>query len=629
MTNDVPDPEAWGIERGYSDYADVWHDAPEATIDQLLKAMGATTRTPPGAGDDSHVLVVHPGRRQAVAGEWFLRLEDGAELRGAGALPADLPLGYHRLWHERAQDVALIVAPEACPSVQGVRQWGWALQLYALRSEKSWGIGDLGDLSAFADIARDGGAHFALLNPLHASLPGVPQQSSPYFPSSREFRNPLFLDVSAIPGADVAKVEFDELAAQAYGLNGDRQIDRDAVWRLKEDLLERIWRSGTDLNGMDQYVGRHGNALRLYATFCAISERHGRPWLEWPQELRHPSSPEVARFGLQHDDRVRFHMWLQWRIDEQLAAAGAKIDLVQDLAIGVDPAGADAWLWQDALVLDARVGAPPDEFNRSGQDWGLPPFHPWRLREMGYEPFIRTVRAGLQHGAGLRIDHVMGLFRLYWVPSDSGPADGTYVRYRWDEMLAIVALESHRAGAHMIGEDLGTIEPYMREELHRRNILSYRLLWFEKDPPATFPDRAMAAVTTHDLPTIAGLWTGEDLAHQRQLQLDANEESTNEIHQRVSRWFDLDGDADSADVALAAHAALAESPSAMVTATVDDALGVWERPNVPGTTDERPNWSLGLPVTVEDLKRHRGFSANSAVLAAKRPLLDNVGDNGA
>jgi len=255
------------------------------------------------------------------------------------------------------------------------------------------------------------------------------------------------------------------------------------------------------------------------------------------------------------------------------------------------------------MALGMRVGAPPDDFNRKGQDWGLPPFDPWRLRLAGYDPWIRTVRFGLRAAGGIRVDHVMGLFRLFWIPMGATPSAGAYVRYRHWEMLDILALESHRAGAYVVGEDLGTVEDFVREELHDRGVLSYRLLWFEPHRPPEFPTQALAAVTTHDLPTVAGMWTGADLAEQHALGLDPNEEAAEAIRRKLGDWCGSAADAAPADVVVDTHRLLAQAPSMILTATLDDAAVAVERPNVPGTVDERPNWSIALPVSLEELEQ--------------------------
>jgi 4-alpha-glucanotransferase len=287
---------------------------------------------------------------------------------------------------------------------------------------------------------------------------------------------------------------------------------------------------------------------------------------------------------------------------------------MQDLAVGVDPGGADAWLWQDTMALGMRVGAPPDEFNTRGQDWSLPPFDPWRLRLAGYDPWIRTVRAGLRAAGGIRVDHVMGLFRLFWIPLGASPVDGAYVRYRHWEMLDILALESHRAGAYVVGEDLGTVEDFVRHELYERGVLSYRLLWFEPHRPPDFPVQALAAVTTHDLPTVAGMWSGGDLAEQHALGLEPNEAAAGAIRHRLADWTGSPADASPAEVVVATHRLLAQAPSMILTATLDDAAVVEERPNIPGTVDERPNWSIALPVPLEDLEKSPTATAIAAAL---------------
>jgi 4-alpha-glucanotransferase len=265
-----------------------------------------------------------------------------------------------------------------------------------------------------------------------------------------------------------------------------------------------------------------------------------------------------------------------------------------------------------------RVGAPPDEFNTQGQDWGLPPFVPWKLRGWGYGPFIETMRAVLRHAGGLRVDHVMGLFRLFWIPEHGTPHDGTYVRYPASDLLDILALESVRSAAYVVGEDLGTVEPEVRTELASRGVLSYRLLWFEPEPPSRFPHEALAAVTTHDLPTVAGLWTGSDLKAQRDIGTEPNEESTRHIKEKLGRFTGLGDDAAPGEVVVGAYRSLAEAPSMIVTAALDDALGVEERPNMPGTTDEWPNWSIALPKPLDEVLADPQVEAVASALAEGR-----------
>jgi 4-alpha-glucanotransferase len=296
-------------------------------------------------------------------------------------------------------------------------------------------------------------------------------------------------------------------------------------------------------------------------------------------------------------------MWVQWLIEGQLAESSYSLAIMQDLPIGVDPGGADAWAWQDIFAKGVSVGAPPDLFNTAGQDWGLPPFVPWKLRAAEYMPFIQTIRSTLRCAGGLRIDHVLGLFRLFWVPSGLGAARGAYVRYNADEMLSIVALESHRARALVVGEDLGTVEQGISEKLQRNGILSYRVFWFETEPPSSYPELALSAITTHDLPTVAGMWTGSDLEAQTRLGLNPNVEATKQSRRQMTELALIPPDATIEQAAVKIHESLATAPSRVVTAQLDDALLVEERPNMPATTsDQRPNWSIALPRTLEDIR---------------------------
>ena len=598
---DVPAPrtDRWSIADGYEDALGVWRPLSAGTRSAIRAAMHAEGDGPPPA----RVMVIRAGERRPVRGPARVTLEDGASLEIHGTLPADLPLGYHSLsTRNDAEPTRLIVTPPRCPLPER-RGWGWAAQLYATRSTASWGMGDLADLRALGRWAHGLGADVLLINPLTAPLPLATQQASPYCASSRRFLNPLYLRVEDLPGAaDFLGADLERLAALGHALNAERRIDRAQVFALKMQALERVFARTTARDAaLKRYVGERGEGLAEFATFSALAERYGGGFRAWPSEYHRPGSPAVAAFATAHAQRVRFHEWLQWQLDAQLEAACAETRVMQDLPIGVDPDGADAWAWQDALATGASVGAPPDRYVRRGQDWGLPPFVPHRLRALGYQPFVDTIRAALRHAGGLRIDHVMGLFRLFWIPSGLTPAEGGYVRYPADELLAIVALESHRAGAFVVGEDLGTVEAGVREQLAERGVLSYRVTWFEEGPPSRYPELAMAAVTTHDLPTIAGLWTGADLAEQHALGLEPNDAAIEATRKRLSLATGRALDAPVGDVIEATHRLLAQAPSLLVTATLDDALGVVERPNVPGTTDERPNWSIALPAPLEAL----------------------------
>jgi 4-alpha-glucanotransferase len=306
---------------------------------------------------------------------------------------------------------------------------------------------------------------------------------------------------------------------------------------------------------------------------------------------------------LEAEDRIAFHAWVQWCFDRQLADASEPLRRIADMPVGVDPGGFDAWDWQRQLAIGASVGAPPDRFNATGQDWGLPPFIPHRLREAGYRPFIDTIRAQLRHAGGLRIDHVLGMFRLWWIPTGSDPARGAYVRYPTHELLEIVALESHRAQAVVIGEDLGTVPPGVRAELRRRSLLSSRLVLFERVPPERYPRQAVAGVTTHDLPTMAGIWTGSDLEDQAAAGTTPDADALELLRGRLAEAAAIGADAELDEVVGAVHRRLAASPSVLVAAALEDALRVETRPNLPGTvSSQRDNWAIALPKPLEEIE---------------------------
>lgn len=605
----MSDPAAWGIEAGYHDVRGEWHPAAPDVVAAVLEAMGADGRPAPPPGE-TEVWVVGQDEPVACWGPWSLTLEDGSRLDGSDRLPA-LPLGYHALFRAAAQPasapapVRLIVTPPACHLPEGLRVWGWAAQLPSLRSGRSWGLGDLADLEELGRWSASLGAGVVQLNPLHAPLPGTTQEASPYFASSRCFRNPLYLRVEDVPGSAGAA----GLAAarrSGLALNASSRIDRDQVWQLKIPVLEEVWSRSAARRGQDpdfaRFRAEQGDLLEGYATFCALAELHGRDWRSWPDRLRAPNSPAVVRLAEEQADRVTFHAWLQWLVEQQLARAGRHVGLVQDLAIGTDPAGADGWLFQDALALTVKVGAPPDEFNAGGQDWGFPPFDPWKLRTLAFEPFVRVVRAALAHAGGVRVDHVAGLFRLYWIPEGFEASEGLYVRLPWQELLAVLSLESVRAGAWVVGEDLGTVQPYVREEMARRRILSTKLVWFEAEPPPRYPEHSVGAVTTHDLPTIAGLWSRSDLDDQRACGLEPNVDAAEEMRRRLGSWLAVPDDAPVRNVIVGTHQLLGQAPSAVVLATLEDAQAVEHRPNIPGTSEEdRPNWSVALPLTLEEM----------------------------
>jgi 4-alpha-glucanotransferase len=475
------------------------------------------------------------------------------------------------------------------------RAWGWAAQIYAVRSRDSWGIGDLADLRHLGRMARSQGASVLLINPLGAQPPTPHQEPCPYYASSRRFLNTLYLRIEEVPGAELCASELVPLRNEALGLNAHRLIDHDAVFRLKSQALESIFKAAPDSPGLQSWVRGQGRALEDYATFSAIAESLGPAWRSWPAELRHPRGEGVAAIRGPLAGRVAFHQWLQFHLDRQLTRASKEIGLITDVPVGFAADGCDAWRWQDLLAPGMRVGAPPDYFFPDGQDWGMPPFDPWKLRKAHFEPFVETIRSTAKHAAGLRLDHVMGLFRLFWIPRDAHASGGAYVRYPARELLAILALESRKAKTFIIGEDLGLVEPAMRSRLRHSGVLSYRLLWFEDEPPERWPRESAGAIGTHDLPTVAGIWNRSE-----------PDERQHHLRRRLTDATGLPDGTPPVEVAVAAYGRLAHARSRMVLASFEDALGIEERTNVPGTTTERPNWRLALTKPLEDIEQDGG-----------------------
>ena len=591
------------IVAAYPDAFGSWHHVDETTARQLLHAMDlpADATALPHTDD---VLVARAGwLREAPDG--VLELEDGSTRPVNGVLPDDLPLGYHHLHRHDGGATSVIVSPGVCRPQPG-RSWGWAVQLYATRSAASWGAGDLADLRELGAWSAAQGAGVALVNPLDAVIPERPRQTSPYFPSSRRFRDVLYLRVEEVPGVETVGDDLPRLAARAAG-TGER-IDRDEITAAKLEALELIWQrcetAGREA-GFARYEAEQGAPLQTFATFMLLAERYGGGWRDWPASLRHPDTRAVEVARAEHTDRVRFHAWVQWLLDEQLAAAARALPLMRDLPVGFDPDGADAWAWQDVLARDVTIGAPPDELGPQGQDWLMPPFVPWKLHAASYQPFIETVRSALRHSAALRIDHVLGLFRLYWIPT-GGQAAGAYVRQHTNELLDILALESHRADAYIVGEDLGTVEPGVREHLADRSMLRYRVVWFEDDPPSAWDRHGLGSVTTHDLPAVAGLWERTDLAEYERVGVPMDPDRLERMRDRLIERTGLDDDAGPDEACVAAAELLAGAGTDVVVAQLEDAVGATHRINIPGTTgDQRPeNWSLPLPVRLEDLPDH-------------------------
>jgi (1->4)-alpha-D-glucan 1-alpha-D-glucosylmutase len=623
---------------------------------------------------------------------WRLRDEEGRLCDGEAdaqplpdggcALYLATPLapGYHWLQIDGIDGETMVVAsPGRCyrpPAVRdGGRVWGPAVQLYALRSPRNWGIGDFGDLDALIDSMAAQGADVVGLNPLHALFPTDPQRASPYSPSSRQRLNVLYIDVEAVDdfGACEAarrRVESPGFQSRLAALREAPLVDHAGVAAAKFEVLELLFehfrtRHLSSTGAPDKqgeaflaFVSAQGEPLRRHALFEALQAHFAAAdpqcwgWLAWPEAYRQIGSPEVQAFAAQHADRLQYHQYLQWLAECQLARAGQRcaalgmgIGLYLDLAVSVDRGGSDAWGAQYCFAVGASIGAPPDEFNPAGQNWGLPPLRPDRLRTHHYQPFVQMLRENMRHAGALRIDHVMGLMRLFWIPPGRTAHDGAYVRYPVDEMLAIVAVESHRHRCMVVGEDLGTVEDAMREALARADVLSYRLLYFEKQqgggftPPASYPHAALVAISTHDLATLAGWWSGHDLRLRLALglfpdprlfdtQLLGRAQERIQLMLAVREAGLLSDDETAQTLALATpspramqaiHAFLATAPSALMVFQLEDVAGEVEQANMPGTVDTHPNWRRKLASSVQALAASDAMQGLAGHLRAIRP----------
>jgi 4-alpha-glucanotransferase len=671
--------QACGVMTEYVDWRGQQVRVSAETIEAVLEAMGVDTIDPEAARVRKEhepwlrmlplTVVTVQGQQRWVPVhvthgdpvEVWVELEDGSarradqvdhwvdprEVEGSligeatFAVPYDLPLGYHRLRARSGDTEAsahLIVTPGwlGLPEQADRRRlWGFATQLYSVRSAGSWGIGDLTDLTDLAVwSAAELGADYVLVNPLHAAEPLAPLEPSPYLPSSRRFFNPIYLRVERIPEyaalPALQRASVDRLGAElpAWGTAQDR-VDRDASWTAKRAALRIVYAAPRSAGrGLDYaaYRRREGDALTDFAIWNVLAEDHGSDVREWPAEYRRHDSPAVARFADQYAERIDFECWLQWVLDEQLQqaqakaeSAGMRLGVMHDLAVGVHPGGADAWRLQDVYAQGVQVGAPPDPYNQLGQDWSQPPWRPDRLAELGYQPFRDLIGAVLRHAGGVRVDHIIGLFRLWWIPLGGPPSEGTYVRYDAEALVGVLALEAHRAAAVVVGEDLGVVPPEARDFLASRGVLGTSVLWFEQDddgpkPAEQWREWSLASVTTHDFPPTAGYLVGDQVRLQHRLGILEGDLDAELVAARdqVDRWLEevgrrglLHEGADADDVVRALHGYLTLTPARLVCVALTDAVGDRRTQNQPGTTDEYPNWRVplagpdGVPVPLE------------------------------
>jgi 4-alpha-glucanotransferase len=688
---------AWGVQ---TDYWDIWgrqHHASTELETAILRSLGVDTRssnslreaierhnrpqwlTPIAptifltAGSAPLEIPVSLGANQASSSAVVrIQLEDGGAVDlevAAGELlatkrlrlPNDLPLGYHEVSitinGETSASSRLIVCPERAfePSwLQQGRAAGLAVSLYGLRSRRNWGCGDTTDLCALIDwLAERTATSFIALNPLHSIANRQPYNTSPYLPNSIFYRNPIYLDVEAVP--DFASSTRAKALMQSPAVQKEIATLRDAelveyarTYALKlrflkllfQSFLNNEWREGTERAAdFKKYIEREGRLLHRFAVHSALDQAIHKEcpdvwtWKSWPEQYQDPESPATHEFARKHWRSVLFHKYMQWQLDLQLAAAqqhaldrGLSIGLYHDLALATDRFGSDLWAHREFFISGCRVGAPPDGFSPKGQDWGFPPPNSERHDADGYRLFAESIQKNCRHGGALRIDHVMRFFRLYWIPDGMEATDGTYVRDRFEALLKILALESVRNQVVVIGEDLGTVPDEAREWLHRFGILSYRLLYFEQDngrfrTPQEYPRDALVSATTHDLPTLAGFWSGRDIDLRREAGLLPDESAYQNMRADRLRekqklldllfelkllpdWFPRDA-AQVPELVGELHNAivgfLASTPSKLMVLNQEDLLKQTEQQNLPGSTTEYPNWRRKMKCTVEEL----------------------------
>jgi len=566
-------------------------------------------------------------------------------------------------------DLGAMSAPEgvACYVPDWLRHgraWGIGCQVYSLRSSRNWGIGDFEDLARFSEIVAAAGGDFVGVNPLHALFTAAPERASPFYPSTRRFLNPLLIAIDKAPGF----AGMEDALVPPEELRDTELIDYRNVATTKLKALQILFRifqahgTKSDRQDYQRFVVTEGPALYLHALYEALSEAmarqgNGATWHGWPDEFRHPSTDSVRAFAEEQSELVAFHTWLQWLADRQLGetqargrAAGLRIGLYLDLAVGVAPDGSATWTDPELTVPTARIGAPPDYFNAAGQDWGIAPLSPAGLAARHFEPYRESIDAVLRHAGALRIDHAMSLYRLFWIAEGYSAAEGVYVRYPFHAMLRTLGDVSQARHTIVIGEDLGVVPPGFREVMQKTEIQSYRVFFFEKRDdhffsPSTYPAEALACLTTHDLHTLAGWWSGNDLETRHQIGMIQTVDMPREREERAHmcrRVLGLlaqedllpeelapvmrgeeDAPAEMPEaLAVALHVLVARAPSRLFVVQAEDVTGTREQVNIPGTLAEHPNWRRKLNVTLEELPQTPLFRAITEALRGARPKQD-------
>ncbi len=622
--------ERLGIQQQFWDNFGTPHVTTEATNRAIIAAIEAASGTLSG---DESVIVMSESEPFHAQTDLEIITEAGEHIPlTAGSIAPKLPLGYHET-RSKGQTARLIVAPDRAHQPSR-RNAGFGVTLYGLRSDRNWGCGDFRDLRDLIDWSVAAlGVDFIALNPLHAIHNRRPYNTSPYLPNSIFYRNFLYLDIEGIEGYQAV-----EDPAELEKLRQSPTVEYEQVAALKRRALDRIFETNPPSAGCLAWIAREGELLRVYATYCALDEYlHSVDpnlwiWPDWPEKYRDPASPAVATFARKNPRAILFHGWLQWLVDQQIAGvqkhalgAGMSIGLYHDLALATDRCGSDLWAWRPFFITGCRVGSPPDGFSPNGQDWSFPPPNTVRHRADGYRLFAESIRKTMRHGGALRIDHVMRLFRLYWIPEGHTAKEGAYVRDRALDLVRVLALESVRNQSVIVGEDLGTVEDEVRETLARFGILSYKLLYFERRgadfrQPAEYAAAALTSTSTHDLATIAGYWTGEDIAARyraktiddgvRAAQLS---ERAQDKQRLLDALFtaglmpaDYGRDASgipelTGELHFAISGFLASTPCTMWLINQEDLTKEPHQQNLPGTTAEYPNWGRKMRWTIAEL----------------------------
>ena len=566
------------------------------------------------------ILTVRGDEPVAFADKGELVLANGQMVAVSPDVPTTVPVGYHRFYPTGSMEPVTVVGSPAVAAPTPGRGWGLSVQPYALRSSQDWGIGDLGTVRDLARWAAQQGATTLLLGPMLAAAPTTPREPSPYYPATRLFLDPLYLstqDVRAPDGTPVA-------VSRPAGLSdsADAPIDRDAVHTAKYATLRALW---TDLDGspdplLQDFLAASALPVQLFATWCVLTDKLGGDWRQWPTELQDPRSAQVEAFAEQHADDVSFHVWLQWMCEQQMARIAGEIDVINDLPVGFDPGGFDGWLWQEALVPQVRIGAPPDGFAPDGHGWDSAPFSPMALERLRFAPLVAVWRANMARGAGLHLDHAMHLTRLFWVPWDRTPAEGAYVEYPFREILDLLVLESVANSCYVVTEDLGNVPSDFRQQIGERGLLRTIILWFVKIPPNKWPEAAVAYVSNHDHPPVAAVWADHD-AGARLIDVDPqSEEAFARLshHQRlVALGEGTPVDADLFTALRRTHEGLGRSGAGLVLSQVLDLMLGAQRVNSP-TGDRSQSWRTSLPMLLDDLVEDEVARELCSVLAAAR-----------